>query len=40
MNPWHDFEKDRIARERFLCGIEIPRGGKMKYELDKKSGIL
>lgn len=29
MNPWHDFEKDRIAPERFLCVIEIPKGGKM-----------
>ena len=40
MNPWHDFEKDRITPERFLCVIEIPKGGKMKYELDKKSGML
>ena len=40
MNPWHDFEKDRITPSKFLCVIEIPKGGKMKYELDKKSGLL
>ena len=40
MNPWHDFEKDRIRPDRFVCVIEIPKGGKMKYELDKKSGLL
>ena len=40
MNPWHDFEKDRIRPDRCVCVIEIPKGGKMKYELDKKSGLL
>lgn len=40
MNPWHDFEKERITPENFVCVIEIPKGGKMKYELDKKSGML
>lgn len=40
MNPWHDFEKERITPEKFICVIEIPKGGKLKYELDKKSGML
>ena len=40
MNPWHDFEKDRITPEKFVCVIEIPKGGNLKYELDKKSGLL
>ena len=40
MNPWHDFSKERIAADRFVCVIEIPKGGKKKYELDKQSGLL
>ena len=40
MNPWHDFEPDRITAERFIAVIEIPKGSKNKYELDKASGLL
>ena len=40
MNPWHDFEPDRITSERFISVIEIPKGSKNKYELDKPSGLL
>ncbi len=40
INPWHDFEPERINKNRFLSVIEIPRGGKKKYELDKRSGML
>ena len=40
MNPWHAFEKERIKPDNFVCVIEIPKGGNLKYELDKKSGLL
>ncbi|MCK9478388.1 MAG: inorganic diphosphatase [Firmicutes bacterium] len=40
MNPWHDFEPERITKENFISVIEIPKGGKKKYELDKESGML
>lgn len=40
MNPWHDFRDERIKPERFISVIEIPKGSKNKYELDKESGLL
>ncbi|MBE6564365.1 MAG: inorganic diphosphatase [Ruminococcaceae bacterium] len=40
MNPWHDIDKSRISAESFIAVIEIPKGGKLKYELDKESGLL
>ena len=40
MNPWHDFSEDRIKIDNFISVIEIPRGSKNKYELDKESGVL
>ena len=40
MNPWHDFNDERIKPERFIAVIEIPKGSKNKYELDKESGLL
>ena len=40
MNPWHDFEYERIQPEKFIAVIEIPKGSKNKYELDKASGLL
>ncbi|MDR1094161.1 MAG: inorganic diphosphatase [Clostridiales bacterium] len=40
MNIWHDIKKERIAEDRFLAVIEIPKGGKKKYELDKETGLL
>ena len=40
MNPWHDFSDERINSDRFISVIEIPRGSKNKYELDKDSGLL
>ena len=40
MNPWHDLALgDDITRE-FRCVIEIPKGSKIKYELDKATGLL
>ena len=40
MNIWHDIEPDRIVKDNFYSVIEIPKGSKMKYELDKKTGML
>lgn len=39
-NVWHDFNSERIKPESFYTYIEIPKGSKNKYELDKESGIL
>ncbi len=40
MNIWHDLAEDRITAERFDAYIEIPKGCKVKYELDKATGLL
>ncbi len=40
MNIWHDINEDRIKEDDFLSVIEIPKGGKNKYELDKETGML
>lgn len=40
MNIWHDIDSKRIASEDFEALIEIPKGCKMKYELDKETGLL
>jgi inorganic pyrophosphatase len=40
MNPWHDFNPDRIRPEGFTAIIEIPKGSKKKYELDKETGLI
>jgi inorganic pyrophosphatase len=40
MNIWHDIDENRINKEEFLACIEISKGSKMKYELDKISGRL
>ena len=39
-NIWHDISPNRITPEEFMCVIEIPKGSKKKYELDKESGYL
>lgn len=39
-NIWHDISPKRITSEEFMCVIEIPKGSKKKYELDKESGYL
>lgn len=38
MNPWHDFPVGSNPPERVTAVIEIPRGSRNKYELDKASG--
>ena len=40
MNIWHDIEPERIQATDFTAVIEIPKGSKCKYELDKHTGIL
>ena len=40
MNIWHDISKERIKPEEFIAVIEITKGGKNKYELDKDTGML
>lgn len=39
-NIWHDISEDRISPESFVCVIEISKGSKKKYELDKSTGYL
>ncbi|NLO37475.1 MAG: inorganic diphosphatase [Clostridiaceae bacterium] len=40
MNIWHDISESRIRPDKFVAVIEIPKGGKQKYELDKATGML
>ena len=40
MNIWHDANKDRIKKDDFLAVIEISKGSKNKYELDKETGLI
>ena len=40
MNIWHDITPERITRKAFDAVIEISKGSKMKYELDKETGML
>ena len=40
MHPWHDVSNDRITPDNFLALIEISKGSKNKYELDKPTGHL
>ena len=39
-NIWHDIAPDRITPEDFICVIEISKGSKKKYELDKQTGFI
>ncbi len=40
MNIWHDISPKRISAEDFVAVIEIPKGSKIKYELDKETGCI
>ena len=40
MNIWHDMKPERITPERFMAVIEISRDSKVKYEMDKATGML
>lgn len=39
-NIWHDVSPKRITPEDFLCVVEISKGSKKKYELDKETGYI
>ena len=41
MHPWHDsYIDDEVIGTAFPVVIEIPKGSKNKYELDKETGLL
>jgi len=40
MNIWHDMNPERIKADDFFAVIEIEKGSKKKYELDKETGLL
>lgn len=40
MHPWHDVSIGEGAPEKFQALIEIPKGSKVKYELDKGTGLI
>lgn len=39
-NIWHDISPKRINPQDFICVIEISKGSKKKYELDKETGYI
>ncbi len=39
-NIWHDISPRRINADDFICVIEISKGSKKKYELDKETGYI
>lgn len=39
-NIWHDISPKRITPDDFMCVIEISKGSKKKYELDKETGFI
>ncbi len=39
-NIWHNISPKRIAPDDFMAVIEIQKGSKKKYELDKETGLL
>lgn len=40
MNIWHDIDPKHIQKGDFIAVVEIARGSKNKYELDKETGLL
>ena len=39
-NIWHDMNRARIHPDDFIAVIEITKGSKKKYELDKETGFI
>jgi inorganic pyrophosphatase len=39
-HPWHDVPIGDEAPEEFTALIEIPKGSRIEYELDKETGLL
>lgn len=40
VHPWHDLVAGPAPPDRLHALIEIPRGGRNKYEIDKETGVL
>lgn len=40
MNIWHDISPSRINANDFIAVVEISKGSKKKYELDKETGLI
>ena len=40
MHPWHEVELGDEVPNIVPTVIEVPKGSKIKYELDKKSGLI
>lgn len=40
MNLWHDIKPSRMKVDDFMAVIEIEKGSKNKYEMDKETGAL
>jgi inorganic pyrophosphatase len=40
MNPWKEMDPKLINPDQFISIIEISKGSKNKYELDKETGLL
>ena len=40
MHPWHDVHLGESVPDLVPVVIEVPKGSKNKYELDKRSGLL
>ncbi len=39
-HPWHDVTPGENLPREFVAIVEIPTGSKVKYELDKETGLL
>lgn len=39
-HPWHDIPPGELIPKEFNTVIEIPLGSSVKYELDKKTGLI
>ena len=40
VNIWHDISPTRMTPEEFIAVVEISKGSKKKYELDKETGLI
>lgn len=40
MSIWHNIDANRIKEDDFVACIEISKGSKNKYEIDKSTGML
>lgn len=40
MNPWHDVQNDDDFPEMVRAIVEVPKDSKVKYELDKATGLI